>query len=44
MKKKYIIPETDVIELDERLPLLAGSSINESLQDEEEIIDPTLII
>lgn len=43
MKKNYIIPETDIIELDERLPLLAGS-INESLQDEEEIIDPTLII
>lgn len=43
MKKRYIIPETDIVELDERLPLLAGS-INESLQDEEEIVDPTLII
>lgn len=43
MKKKYIIPETDLIELDERLPLLAGS-IKDNLIDEEEIIDPSLII
>lgn len=25
MKKKYIYPETEVVELEERLPLLAGS-------------------
>lgn len=42
MKKKYMIPETEVVELEKRLPLLAGS-FDEELQ-EEPIVDPSLII
>lgn len=42
MKKKYMIPETEVVELEERLPLLAGSLSDEI--DEENIPDPTYII
>ena len=52
MKKKYMIPELDVVELKQIHPLLTGSDVEigsdveKSLQDseEEEIDDPEEII
>ena len=44
MKKKYMIPELDVVELKQIHPLLTGSDVVNSLQDSEEIDDPEEII
>ena len=52
MKKKYMTPELDVVELKQIHPLLTGSDVEKltgsdvekSLQDEEEIDDPEEII
>ena len=43
MKKKYMIPELDVVELKQIHQLLTGSDVVKSLQDEE-IDDPEEII
>lgn len=43
MKKKYMIPELDVVELKQIHPLLTGSDVVKSLQDEE-IDNPEEII
>lgn len=44
MKKIYMIPETEVVELEERLPLLAGSDVNSNIIDDNPIDDPSHII
>lgn len=44
MKKKYMVPELDVVELKQIHPLLTGSDVEKSLQDEEEIDDSEEII
>lgn len=44
MKKKYKIPELDVVELKQIHQLLTGSDVLNSLQDSEEIDDPEEII
>lgn len=44
MKKKYMTPELDVVELKQIHQLLTGSDVEKSLQDEEEIDDSEEII